>query len=94
MFVGSKPNFNLVLTPIIRELKELEIGISIVQSDHTAQFMRFFLIHGVYDKPARAAITGCKLMTGYSGCCKCLQTGPRCVILKKSKLKNFFLFKI
>lgn len=72
MFVGSKPNFNIVLTPIIRELRALEIGVTI-----NNEKLRFFLLHGVFDKPARAAVIGCKLMSGKSGCCKCLQTGIR-----------------
>ena len=70
LFVGSKPNFNKVMMPIIKDLKELELGIII-----NNEYVRFYLLHGVFDKPARAAIIGCKLMTGKSGCCKCTQEG-------------------
>ena len=64
------------MTPIMRDLKALELDILLGQ-DNNKQYVKFFLLHGVFDKPARAAIIGCKLMTGKSGCCKCLQEGIR-----------------
>ena len=43
---------------------------------------------GVYDKPARAAITCAKLCAGYSGCIVCLQKGVR--LKTDSGLFNLF----
>ena len=76
IFVGSKPNFNLLLMPIVKQLKELEYGVLIKQQNHCEKILRFFLLFGVFDKPARASITNCKLCTGYFGC-KCLQEGNK-----------------
>ncbi|RNA12199.1 hypothetical protein BpHYR1_041396 [Brachionus plicatilis] len=44
-----KPNFHFFLKPIINQLKILENGLG-------DKILRFFLNHGVFDKPARAAI--------------------------------------
>ena len=81
MFVGSKPNFNVLLTPIISKLKDLEYGIKIGGQD-----TRFFVLMGVFDKPARAAILNTKLATGFYGCMKCLVRGKTIKTGSKSML--------
>ena len=73
MFVGSKPNFEVLLTPIIKELKDIEYGVMIKHGDSCEKNIPFFLILGAFDKPARAAITNMKLASGFFGCIKCIQ---------------------
>ena len=66
----SKPNFDIFLEPIINELKELELGINIEN-----KFIRFFVLTGVYDKPARADLLNIINSNGFNSCLKCLQVG-------------------
>ena len=39
------------------------------------KIIKFFVINGVFDKPARAEILNMKNSTGYYGCLKCKQIG-------------------
>ena len=69
--VGSiKPNFDVFLNPILCELKELEYGIGIKE-----KICKFFVISGVYDRPARATVLNMIGSTGFFGCLKCYQPG-------------------
>ena len=54
------------LYPIIKELRELEIG-----QEFNQVWYRFFLLFMVADKPARAMILNMKLSSSYYGCLKC-----------------------
>ena len=54
------------LLPIIKDLKELELGVQI-----NNYWYRFFLLFVVADKPARALILNMKLASSYYGCLKC-----------------------
>ena len=92
MFVGKKPNFNILLKPVIIQLNSLEYGLTVKQNNFANKVLRFFLLFGVFDKPARAEILNMKLSSGYYGCIKCLQIGKR-YQTSKSKLKKGF-FKI
>lgn len=73
----SKPNFNIFLQPIIRELINIEKrGINIsFNNNENERNARFFTINGTYDKPCRAAITNMISYNGYFGCIMCLQPG-------------------
>ena len=70
----SKPNFETFLNPIIIKLKGLELGVNIAFKDFNKE-IKFYLIAGVYDKPARSAVLNMVSSTGFYGCTKCLQTG-------------------
>jgi hypothetical protein len=77
LFVGQKPNFNILLKPVILQLKALEYGVTIQQNNFSKKVLRFFLLFGVFDKQARGPILNMKLTTGYFGCLKCVQIGTR-----------------
>jgi hypothetical protein len=61
--------------PIVNNLKELEVGLKLAVVEHEYRIFKFYAIHGVYDKPARADILNIKNSTGYFGCVKCRQRG-------------------
>jgi hypothetical protein len=71
----SKPNFNVYLKPIIKQLLELENGIQLQLTSNLTQRLKFFAIIGVFDKPARRDILNVVGSTGFFGCLKCLQPG-------------------
>ena len=70
----EKPNFEIFLHPLVKDLKRLEYGIPI-NIDGAIKNRKFFLIAAVFDKPAKAAVLNMKLCTGFFGCTKCLQPG-------------------
>jgi hypothetical protein len=70
----KKPNFNFFLKKFILNLNDLERGID-VEIENEMKTRKFFVIAGIFDKPARAAILNMKSCTGKFGCTKCLQTG-------------------
>ena len=71
----TKPNFDVLMTPIILELKRLEHGIDLTIDGSTYANLKFFVIAGVFDKPARSAILNTTTSTGFFGCIKCYQKG-------------------
>lgn len=79
----GKPDLNIILNHVSKELKKLEYGISIGSFDEK-RIIKFFLISGIFDKPARSKILNINGSTGYYGCLKCLQKGER--IKTKSNL--------
>ena len=50
------------------------MGINIRFCD-TSKEIKFFLVTGVYDKPAKAAVLNMMSSTGNFGCTKCTQQG-------------------
>jgi hypothetical protein len=53
--------------------------------------VKFFLVAGIFDKPAKAAVLNMKASNGFYGCTKCLKK------IKKNKMVKHFLnqnFKI
>ena len=73
-WIGKKPNYDEYLKPIIKELKLLELG-QLVTLNQTNSLIRFFVCHGVFDKPCRAAILNMIQYNGLFGCLKCYQPG-------------------
>jgi hypothetical protein len=71
---------------LIVSLKKLELGAAIIFKDISKK-IKFFLVAGVYDKPARSAILNMVSCIGFYGCTKCSQPGKS----YKTKLnsKNF-----
>jgi hypothetical protein len=72
--VGTKPIFRYFLSPIIDELLVLEQG-CIIKLNNEKKLLNFYVTHGVFDKPARAALLNIKSCTGFYGCLKCYQKG-------------------
>ncbi|CAF1024132.1 unnamed protein product, partial [Brachionus calyciflorus] len=72
---NGKPDLNILLEKIIKELRILEIGISFLKN--TYENIKFFLIAGVFDKPARSSVLCHTSSNGFYGCIKCLQIGVR-----------------
>ena len=72
----------MFLKPIINELKKLEYGLIVKVNLKESKLLYFFVLFGVFDKPARAAILNMVNSTGYYGCLKCSQQGT-CVETKK-----------
>jgi hypothetical protein len=66
----EKPNIISLLSPIVRQLKQLEYGIKI-SIDGEINNRRFFLLYGIFDKPAKASILNMISSHGYYGCTKC-----------------------
>jgi hypothetical protein len=64
--VGTKPIFRYFLGPIIDELLVLEQGCIIKLNNE--KLLNFYVTHGVFDKPARAALLNIKSSTGFFGC--------------------------
>ncbi|CAF0992928.1 unnamed protein product [Brachionus calyciflorus] len=75
MCVGDeKPNFDSFLHPIILQLSKLEMGINL-KVNNLNTLCRFFLLYGIFDKPARSSILNMIAHNGDYGCLKCLQKG-------------------
>ena len=70
-----KPEFEIFLTPILQEMKMLELGITFEIQRDVKKILRFFLLYGIFDKPARASILNIISSNGYYGCLKCTQPG-------------------
>lgn len=83
----EKPDFNVFLAPLLKELKRLEYGISI-----DGKNVRFFVISGVYDKPARASLLNIMSSNGHYGCIRCLQPGKTLQVSEKGNLNLFSKF--
>ena len=80
LFVGisvgqSKPEFNFFMKPLVTALKNLEYGISLNIHGQIKDNIKFYVINGVYDKPARAAVLMMISSNGFYGCLICLQPG-------------------
>jgi hypothetical protein len=72
----------------------LEQG-SKIEQNNEGKIVKFFLTHGVFDKPARAAILRMKLSTGYYGCLKCLQRGISLkTLIPNQSINSYFFFLI
>lgn len=74
IWVGSKPNFNDYLDPIILELKSLDQG-EIIKINSEEMLINMFTIFGIFDKPARSAILNMMQWNGSYGCLKYYQPG-------------------
>lgn len=70
----EKPNLNLFLHPIVRQLKRLEYGID-VDLNGVYKNIKFFLLNAIFDKPAKTAVLNMIGSNGFYGCTKCLQPG-------------------
>jgi hypothetical protein len=70
----GKPNLETLFTPIIQELKSLEMG-HLVTVHNERIMVRFFCLCGVFDKPARADIIQINSSVGFNSCCKCYKRG-------------------
>ena len=71
----EKPVFEIFLKPIIEELKKLEYGLVVKINSKESKLLYFYVLFGIFDKPARAAILNMVNSTGYYGCLKCSQEG-------------------
>jgi hypothetical protein len=60
--------------PLVIKLKNLELGIKL-EINQIISDVKFFLIAGVFDKPAKSAILNMISSIGFYGCTKCLQPG-------------------
>ena len=56
-------------------MKLLELGMAFQIKPGLSKILKFFLIIGVFDKPAQAAVLNIISSNGYYGCLKCLQPG-------------------
>ncbi|CAF0936386.1 unnamed protein product [Brachionus calyciflorus] len=72
---NGKPNLGILLERIKNELKYLEFGINFFGNYY--QRIKFYLIAGIFDKPARSNVININASNGYYSCLKCLQPGER-----------------
>jgi hypothetical protein len=63
----------IFLEPLVSELKKLEQRVRLVPN--VPKFTSFYLVAGLFDKPAKAAVFNMKSYNGFGGCTKCLQLG-------------------
>jgi hypothetical protein len=75
----EKPVF---LKPIIKELKRLECGDVYKINSIESKLLYFFVLIGIFDRPARAAILNMLNSTEYYGCLKFRQQGINVTTLK------------
>lgn len=76
------PDLDIVLRVVKKQLFRLEHGIKL----NCDSLTKFFLIAGVFDKPARSKAIKMKNSTGFSSCLRCIQPGETF----KTKSKYFF----
>lgn len=75
-FGPTKPNMNIMLEPILRNISSLEEGIVVKQQHSTSDvIIRAKLVLGIFDLPAKAAVTNTKQFNGEHGCFYCLDKG-------------------
>lgn len=74
LWIGINPNYENYLKPIVKSLITLERG-EFMTLNSVNTLVKFFLIFGIFDKPARAAVLNMKMCTGFYGCLKCYQKG-------------------
>ncbi|CAF1043166.1 unnamed protein product [Brachionus calyciflorus] len=72
---NGKPNLNIILDKLKSDLKELELGINVLENEFL--IVKFYVIAGVFDKPARSSILCINSTNGYHSCLKCIQPGKR-----------------
>ena len=78
------------LQPIVAELKSLECGSLFNLKGFGERLLSFFVICGVYDKPARAAVLNIKSVNCYFGCLKCVQEGTQLQSSKGTPFETLF----
>jgi len=71
---NEKPEVHTFLNPILIQLKDLEYGFDL-SIDNILEKRKFFLIAGVFDKPAKALVLNIKSSNGFYGCHVCEQPG-------------------
>jgi hypothetical protein len=69
----KKPDFNVFLEPLVSELKKLEQGVRL--DPNIPKYTSFYLVAGIFDKPAKAAVLNMKAYNGFGGSTKCLKLG-------------------
>lgn len=67
----------------------LEHGIPISLFDKKEEIIKFFVIIGVFDKPARRDVLNIIGSTGFYGCLRCLQPGETSDTHKGSYFSKF-----
>jgi hypothetical protein len=86
------------LKPIINDLKRLEYGLVVKINAKESRILYFYVLIGIFDKPARAAILNMVNSTGYYGCLKCTQKGSDYetkrgnIFIKILKSNRIFIF--
>ena len=71
---NEKPEIHTFLNPILIQLKDLEYGFDL-SIDNILEKRKFFLIAGVFDKPAKVLVLNIKSSNGFYGCHVCEQPG-------------------
>ena len=76
------------MKPILAELKKLEYGLIVKLNLRESKLIFFYLLIGVFDKPARASVLNMVNSTGYYGCLKCSQAGTS-IETRKGRIKIY-----
>ena len=56
--------------------------------------MKFFLVAGIFDKPAKAAVLNMNASNGFYGCTKCLQKGKSLKKVTDGTVFDYFNLKL
>jgi len=88
----EKPNMDVFFNPIVISLKKLEYGFDL-KIENVASEIKFFLIAGVFDKPAKSEVLNMIKCNGFNGCHKCNQPGISHRATKESGIQHIYEFK-
>ena len=88
----EKPNMDVFFNPIVINLKKLEYGFDLKIENDVSE-IKFFLIAGVFDKPAKSEVLNINKCNGFFGCHRCNQPGISYRATKESGIQHIYEFK-
>ncbi|XP_066923710.1 uncharacterized protein [Clytia hemisphaerica] len=93
-YSSAKPVTWIFLESFVKELKELEAGVTVLLRQSSGgieelKLIKCFLLVGTFDLPAKSLICACTQFNGMYGCNKCLQTGKSVKVSAKGSVWTY-----